>query len=125
MAEEMETELVYQADHPVTRYEMASRHAYERELAEQRMKISELTSEKISDKKDIEVYKQVRADIKDAVEPLQVEIKELQEKAAAQLAWNAAAKGAMAAMRKDIEDLEALTVRKIPNASVTPGWDIP
>lgn len=129
MADEMENEMNINfgsADHPVTRYEMASRLAYEKELARQRMEISELKSEKISDAKDIELYKQFRRDLKEAVDPIKDDIKCLQAHAAAQDVWNASTKGAMIRMRDDVNDLLRLTRRVVPNESVSPGWgDIP
>ena len=129
MAEEMENEMNINfgsADHPITRYEMASRLAYEKELARQRMEISELKSEKISDAKDIELYKQFRSDLKEALEPIKDDVKSLQAHAAAQDVWNAATKGSIIRLHDDVRELMQLTRRRIPNESICPGWgDIP
>lgn len=129
MADEVENEMNINfgsADHPITRYEMASRVAYEKELARQRMEISELKSEKISDAKDIELYKQFRSDLKEALGPIKDDIKDLQTRAAAQDVWNATNKGAVIRLRDDVNDLLRLTRRVVPNESVSPGWgDIP
>lgn len=126
MSEEMEREITYNADHMVTRYEIESRSHYERDLAAQRLRIAELEAEKLSDHKDIELYKQTRADLEKALDPIKSDIKELKDRSDAQLAINAATKHALMSMRKDIDDLESLTVRRIPNESITPGWgDIP
>lgn len=120
MADEMEREINYNADHLVTRYEADCRRSYERELAEQRLKIAHLEAEKISDAKDIEVYKQTRADLKEALAPIKEDIKCLQARAAAQDAWNAAQQGALHRMHDDIDDLLHLTHRYIPRRYITP-----
>lgn len=126
MDEELEREISYNADHFVTRYEMESRGRYERELAAQRLEIAGLKAEKVSDAKDIELYKQFRADMKEALEPIKEDIKSLQKHAAVQDEWNAATKGSIIRLRDDVNDLLHLTRRKIPNESICPGWgDIP
>ena len=125
MADEMEREITYNADHFVTRYEMESRHAYERELAAQRLEIANLKAEKISDAKDIEVYKQTRADLKEALAPIKEDIKCLQARAASQEAWNAAQQGALHRMSDDINDLLHLTHRYIPRRYITPPIEDP
>lgn len=124
--EEMEREITYNADHNVSRYEIESRRSYERELAQQQLELERLQAEKISDAKDIELYKQFRQDLKEALEPIKDDIHNLQAKASAQDAWNAAQQGALACLRGDVNDLLHLTRRKIPNEVITPGWgDIP
>lgn len=120
MSEEMEREISYNADHWVSRYEIESRHGYERELAAQRLKISELESERISDRKDIELYKQVKEDIKNAIDPLKFEIHELKEKTECQAVWNATTKDALMRMHSDIEDLQRLTIHRIPRRVICP-----
>ena len=120
MAEEMEREINYNADHFITRYEMESRHSYERELAAQRLEIANLKAEKISDAKDIEVYKQTKRDLKEAIDPLKEDIEHLKCKAAAQDAWNAAQQAALHGMRADIDDMLHLTRRYIPRRYITP-----
>lgn len=126
MAEEMEREITYNADHYVTRYEIENRKRYERELADQRLEIANLKAEKVSDEKDIELYKQFRRDLKEAVDPIKDDIKGLQAHAAAQDTWNAVTKGSTIRLREDVNDLLRLTRRVVPNESVSPGWgDIP
>ena len=125
MADEMEREITYNADHFVTRYEMESRHSYERELAAQRQEIANLKAEKISDAKDIEVYKQTRADLKEALAPIKDDIKNLQAHAAAQDAWNAAQQGALHRLNDDVEDLLHLTRRHIPRRYICPPIEDP
>lgn len=123
--EAMEREITYNADHWVSRYEIESRQGYERELAAQRLKIANLEAEKISDAKDIEVYKQVKSDIKEAVGPLWHEVECLKAKAAAQDVWNTAQKAAMHSMRGDIDDLLRLTRRYIPRRYIMPPIEDP
>lgn len=47
----------------ITRNEMSTVLDYEKQLAEKNMEISNLNSEKISDQKDIEVYRQLRSEM--------------------------------------------------------------
>ncbi len=125
MAEEMEKEITYNADHWVSRYEIESRRNYESELNEQRLKIANLEAERLSDHKDIAVYKQVQKDIKEATEPLKSEIEHLKCKAAAQDVWNTAQQAAMHGMRNDIDDLLHLTRRYIPRRYIMPPIEDP
>ena len=120
MADEMEREISFNADHKVTRYEADCRRSYERELAEQRLKIAHLEAEKISDEKDIEVYKQTRADLKEALAPIKEDIKCLQAKAAAQDVWNTAQQAALHRISDDVNDLLHLTRRYIPRRYIMP-----
>lgn len=120
MAEEMDREYNYNVDHRVTRYEADCRRGYERELAEQRMQIAHLEAEKISDAKDIEVYKQTRADLKAALDPIREDVKALQMKAAAQDVWNTAQQGALARLNDDVNELLRMTRRYIPRQVITP-----
>lgn len=50
-------------DHLVNRYEMQEEMAYQKELMSKDMQISELKAEKISDQKDVEVYRQIRSEM--------------------------------------------------------------
>lgn len=126
MAEAMEREISYNADHYINRYEMDCRTRYERELSEQRLEIANLKAEKVSDEKDIELYKQFRRDLKEALEPIKDDVKCLQAHAAAQDVWNAATKGSIIRLHDDVRELMQLTRRRIPNESICPGWgDIP
>ena len=127
MAEEMEREVNYNADHFVTRYEIDRRHAYEREISDQRLEIANLKAEKISDAKDIEVYKQVQKDIDKATDPLKCEIghlkgeiEHLKNKAAEQAVWNTAQQAALHGLRSDVDDLLRLTHRYIPRRYIMP-----
>ena len=125
MAEEMEREVTYNADHWVSRYEIESRNSYERELAAQRLKIANLEAEKISDAKDIEVYKQLKGELKEATGPIWHEIECLKGRMAAQDVWNTAQQAAMHSMRSDIDDLLHLTRRYIPRRYIMPPIEDP
>lgn len=125
MAEDMEREISYNADHWVSRYEMGSRHSYEREIAAQQLEIANLKAEKISDAKDIELYKQFRIDLKAATDPIKDDIERLKCKAAAQDVWNTAQQAAMHGMRSDIDDLLHLTRRYIPRRYIMPPIEDP
>lgn len=120
MAEEMEREVTYNADHWVSRYEIENRRQYERELNEQRLKIANLEAERLSDHKDIEVYKQVQRDIDKAIDPMKHDIECLKAKAAAQDVWNTAQQAALHAIRNDVDDLLHLTRRYIPRRYIMP-----
>lgn len=122
MAEEMEREITFNADHWVSRYEIGSRCDYERELAKQRLEIAELRAEKISDAKDVEVYKQVQKDIEKAVEPLARDIRELQRFQKDQLIYNGVNTTTQEFMKGQIARLYSLTALEVPNSSVCPGW---
>lgn len=54
---------VSSCDHVVNRYELETQFAYQKELMAKDLKISELQSEKISDQKDIELYKQIKSEL--------------------------------------------------------------
>lgn len=126
MAEEMmEREINYNADHWVSRYEIESRHGYESELNAQRLKIANLEAERLSDHKDIEVYKQVQRDIEKAVDPLKHEIEYLKCKAAEQAVWNTAQQSALHGLRADVDDLMHLTRRYIPRRYIMPPIEDP
>lgn len=125
MADEMEREITYNADHYVSRYEIESRHAYERQLAAQQLEIANLKAEQISDKKDIEVYKQTRADLKAAIDPIKADIETLKCKAAAQDVWNTAQQAALHGIRSDVDDLMHLTRRYIPRRYIMPPIEDP
>lgn len=120
MDEEMEKEITYNADHFVTRYEIDRRHGYEREISEQRLKIANLEAERMSDHKDIEVYKQVQKDIKEATDPMKCEIEHLKCKMAEQAVWNTAQQAALHSIRGDVDDLLRLTHRYIPRRYIMP-----
>lgn len=120
MAEAMEKEVTYNADHWVSRYEIESRQRYERELDAQRLEIATLKAEKISDAKDIELYKQFRRDLKDAVDPIKDDIEQLKRKTHEQDVWNTAQQAAMHRMSDDIADLLHMTRRRIPRHYITP-----
>lgn len=125
MAEEMEREVTYNADHWVSRYEIERRREYERELNDQRLKIANLEAERLSDHKDIELYRQLHGEINDATEPLKCEIEHMKCKIAEQAAWNAAQQAAMHGMRSDIDDLLHLTRRYIPRRYIMPPIEDP
>lgn len=123
--EKMEREVTYNADHWVSRYEIESRRNYEREISEQRLKIANLEAEKISDAKDIEVYRQVQKDIEKATDPLKHDIECLKAKAAAQDVWNTAQQAALHGIRSDVDDLLHLTRRYIPRRYIMPPIEDP
>lgn len=123
--EPMEREINYNADHLVTRYEIESRTGYERELAAQRLEIATLKAEKISDAKDIEIYKQLKSELNAAVDPIKADIKSIEAKLAEQAVWNAAQQGALHRISDDVNDLLRLTRRHIPRRYICPPIEDP
>ncbi len=93
-------------------------------LSQKDAEIARLQAEQISDRKDIEVYRQVRMDINNAVAPLKDEIKELQREARDQAVYNATNTAAVSVLGSQVNDirsvLNGITAIHVPANVVCP-----
>lgn len=96
---------------------------FNREIQNRDMMIAALNAEKVSNEHDIELYKQFRIDLGNALEPIRQDIKALEHRVHEQDIYNTANTGAVSVLKAQVRELMGLTERKIPNASIMPGWD--
>lgn len=101
-------------------YQMA--RDYEKELAAKDHALNLSDAERISDKHDIELYRQIRSEIKAVEDKLECEVRRLDAMNAAQSAYNATNSAMLANLQRQVDDLAHITRRVVPNFNVEPGW---
>lgn len=106
-----------------TQHDLDRSDAFIHELQNRDILIASLNAEKVSDQHDIELYKQFRVDLNNALEPIRQDIRALEKRAAEQDVYNGVNTATICNLKEQIKVLQGLTVTKIPNASITPGWD--
>lgn len=94
-------------DHPVNRYELQEEMKYQKELMAKDMRIAELQSEKISDQKDIEVYKQLRSEIVALKNGIDSQIATINANLGAQAVQNQANKDSFQIMQERLDTASA------------------
>ena len=105
-------------DRHVTRHEMD----LIREIQNKDQQIAIANSENYTDKKLVEVYTQLAKQDKEIREKIDANYKEQQAVNMQQAVYNGTNNATLACMRSHIDELLALTARKVPNSSVCPGW---
>lgn len=104
------------SDHNVTRYEMDMQMGYEKQLQSQALQIANLEAEKISDKKDVELYKQ----IKDEMNRIEARIGTCESAVNQQAVWNATQSGIISCLQGQVAQLQAMTKTVIPLTNICP-----
>lgn len=95
---------------------------YEKELATKDHQLNLSDAERISDRHDIELYRQVRSEIKAVEDKLENEVRRIDAVNAAQGAYNATNTAMIAALQRQIDELMHVTCRVVPNGAIRPGW---
>lgn len=95
---------------------------YEKELAAKEHELNLSDAERISDKHDIELYRQLRSEIKAVEDKLDCEVRRIDAINAAQGAYNATNSTMIAALQRQIDELMHMSRRIIPNEVIRPGW---
>ena len=113
---------LYDRDRHVTWREFEMTRGYEKALADKEHQLNMADMERISTEHDIEVYKQVRSEIKAVDDKLNAEVRRLDREHAEQLVWNATNAGVLGCLKNQVEQLQGLTKLVIPNSSCCPGW---
>lgn len=106
-----------------TQHDLDRSDAFNHELQNRDILIASLNAEKLSNQHDIEVYRQFRVDLNNALEPIKADIRALEKRAAEQDVYNGVNTATICNLKEQIKVLQGLTVVKIPNESITPGWD--
>lgn len=106
-----------------TQHDLDRSDAFNHELQNRDIMIASLNAERVSDQHDIELYKQFRVDLNNALEPIRQDIRALEKRAAEQDVYNGVNTATICGIKEQIKVLQGLTVIKIPNESITPGWD--
>ncbi len=105
-----------------TQHDLDRSDAFNHELQGRDIVIASLNAEKVSNQHDIELYKQFRIDLNNALEPIRQDIRTLEKRAGEQDVYNAVNTTTVCCIKEQIAQLQGLTVTKIPNESITPGW---
>lgn len=105
-------------DRHVTRHEMD----LIREIQTKDQQIAIANSENYTDKKLVEVYTQLAKQDKEINAKIDANYKEQQQVNMQQAVYNGTNNATLACMQGHIQELLALTQRKVPNSSVCPGW---
>lgn len=104
-------------DHCIDRYELKQELNYQKELMAKDMQISELQAEKISDQKDIEVYKQLRAELGAVRDNLSGQISAINTQLNAQAVQNQATKDSFQILNERVDtrtaDINGAIAREI------------
>lgn len=107
-------------DHYVNRYEFDMQMGYEKQLQDQSLKISALESEKISDAKDVEVYKTLRSEMNRMNDNLSTRIGICEANINAQAVYNATNTATIGCIQNQIAQLQSMTKIVIPYTNVSP-----
>lgn len=105
-------------DRHVTRHEID----LIREIQTKDQQIAIADSENYTDKKLVEVYAQLAKQDKEINAKIDANYKEQQAVNMQQAVYNGTNNATLACMQNHIDELLALTARKVPNTSVCPGW---
>lgn len=102
----------------VNRYEMG----LVQELAAKDAKIGLLEADNYTDKKIVEVYKDLHGQIKELAGEVRANYKEQSDINREQAVYNGVNTATVSCIKGQVEELLALAPRKIANDSVCPGW---
>lgn len=105
-------------DRPISRYEMDM----VREIIDEKQKNAILVSENDTEKKMVEVYNALAKQDKEIRATIEANYKEQNKINMDQAVYNGVNTATLNCMQSRIEELLALTARRIPNTSVCPGW---
>lgn len=110
-------------DCPVNHYELGMQTDFENRCQDMAIRIAMLESEKYSDHKDIEVYKQLKSEMNKLEDKIDCRLDKCEHALHQQSIYNATNTGMVATLEHQVHELMRLTRRIIPNESVVPGWD--
>lgn len=102
----------------VNRYEMDLQMGYEKQLSDQALRIASLEAEKISDQKDVEVYRQVSASINALDQRLSDRLARVECAVNAQAVYNATNTATIGCIQKQVAQLQEMTKLVIPSSNV-------
>lgn len=105
-------------DRHITRHEMDLL----REIIDGKQANAILVAQTDVDKKIVDVYNALAKQDKDIREKIEANYKDQQQINMQQAVYNGTNNATLACMRSHIDELLALTARKVPNSSVCPGW---
>lgn len=109
---------IAQDDKHVTRHELD----LIREIMEKDQKIAIAESENYTDKKLVEVYTALNKADREIRDKIDANYKEQVKINTDQAVYNGVNTATLNCMQSHIDELLALTARKVPNTSVCPGW---
>lgn len=108
---------------PLSWRESRMERDYERELVEKEHALMMSEARRISEEHGIDLYKQLRSEIKAVDDKVEHEVRRLDAVNATQNAYNATQTAAIDVLQRQIAELMHITRRVVPNSSVCPGWD--
>lgn len=113
----------------VDRHELEVQMNYEKELAEQRLKIAELNTDvklrdanTYTDSKISDVFERLYKRIEERYDQNGARIGACEGAIAQQAVYNATNSATIGCIQNQVAQLQSLTALKIPNTSVCPGW---
>lgn len=113
-------------DHLVNRYEFNLMLDNARAMQEKDLKIASLESEKISDKKDVELYKQIKEEMNARNSAVDARLTMIEQKCCDQAVYNATNTATISCLANQVNGIQqvlnGLTKTVIPNSSICPGW---
>lgn len=109
-------------DDPLSWREYRTARDYERELMDKEHALNMSEMRRISDEHDIELYKQIRSEIKAVDDKLEREVRRIDEVNAVQRTYNATQTAAIGSLQHQVNELMHITRRVVPNSSICPGW---
>ena len=93
-----------------------------RDIIDKDSTIADLKAESAAENKMVEVYKQVRGEIKELSNEVRANYKEQAGVNLAQATYNASNTAAIGCLQAQVAALQGMTKLVIPNGSVCPGW---
>lgn len=111
---------VASCDHEVNRYEFDMQMGYEKQLREQQIEIASLNAEKISDKKDAEVYASLRGEMNKLEDKLSNRISVCEAGLSQQAIYNATNTSTISCIQNQVAQLQSLTKVVVPIANICP-----
>lgn len=106
----------------VNRYELDMQMGYEKQIQELSLKNAALEADKISDAKDVEVYRTLRQEMNNMNDKLSARINFCEGSINAQAVYNATNTANIGCIQRQVYELQAMTKTVIPNTSICPGW---